>query len=310
MNRKLLFALVLFVAGCSADGGSSSSTSTAPPGTDTTVPEGETTVPGMDTTDPGTDTTVPDPEGGVDDLVHRAADVTVHAERFTVDLETRIEAENLALRVTAVGWEDADRRWGDLRFESLHGDDRTTQHIVTDGRTLWAKGTDLADLPDGIEWVRTGDVLLQGGTEQTDGVLQILYGLVGTTGWEEAGDAVSEDGTDVRRFEARSTYGDLVAGAATLDREEQFRSALNLTGPDEILELSVDLRIEVDEDDRIHLLEIRSTDGADAIVDVALTLDLGDFDVDQDAPSPPEGDVTLTGPEADRMVRQVFGATI
>lgn len=294
MLRPLFITSVLVLAGCSVDGdlSRSGSTTTAPPvGTSTVAPDSE-------------------PDGGdvtaETERARRAARDTVEASRFRADLRTELDFDGTSIFVTASGWQDSERRLADLTFENRDAEAESVLHIATDGDSLWARGSAFDDLPDGKEWARSSDVLLQGGTGQTDGVLQALYGIEGTADWQTVADEVADDGTDVTVHETTTTYTALVEGAASLDKEAEFRAALNLTGPTEVVDLDLDLTVWIDADDRIHRFEIHSDSSVQAPIAVALTLLIDEFDAERDPPTPPADDITLEGAEADAFVRQAF----
>lgn len=288
MRRLYVLALVtLLLASCSTEGASPAST---------------------DGSEVTTTTSAGDGGGGTDDeaveRVRRAVEVTLAAERFDVDIETRLTLPDESLRVAALGWHDTVDRRADIVFTSSESGTDSKMSFVSDGETFWSEVPDDVDVPAGIRWIRSDVILPQGDERQTVGVLRLLYGLVGPQEWERIGETLAADDVDVTEYRAVASFDELVEGAATMGAEDEFRQGLDITGA---TDMRLELVVEIDEDDLIHRLGIVDEAAGSGPLAVDVRLVLGDFGRVHDDPLPPPDDETLTGPEADQLLITAFG---
>jgi len=277
------------LAACS-DGGASDGDATAST-TDPATTDPSTAAP---STVAGTDA----PAGDLDARLLDAAARTLEAERFTVDLRADITLPGDLVAYSATGWTDAAARTTDVEFASTNDGAEARYRLVSDGESVWATPPDPDALPAGKRWVRSDTVHLLGGTDQTEGLLRILHGLGGVTGWRDEGASLADDDTDVTEFSGRATYADLHGAAERGGNGDSFAAALMLHPTD--VELLV--TVQVDADGLIHRFDVRIDPDEATPLDGRVTLTLGDFGVPVEAPLPPEAAETVTGPDADRIL--------
>ena len=271
----------LLLAGCGASGGSAPTKATAPRGSTTTAPAQDAA-----------------------EALHDAANATLEASSFDVQVEANLEVGVQTVHLDSSGPVDYDKVVADVEINVEQGSTTQKVKIRSDGTRFWVQSEKPGGptLPDGKSWVE-GPVsrLKQSATLQPSGLVGVVLALLGAKDAKATGTA-KIDGETVRTYRTTVLYQDAVDAAG--DRAPAFQSALSLRG-DPGIELDIDVAVGSDGIVRKLSLDVKASKPSIALGG-DYRVELKDVNKPVDKPDAPPAKDTVTGPTAKRLIEQLI----
>lgn len=242
--------------------------------------------------------------GALDQRLLDALDATLAAPRFHLRTRAVLDAASQRVKLSADGRLDYDRQVADIEVSAQSGTEATNVDLRSNGTTAWIKPDAPAiSLPPGKVWLQTTtDRLDRSGGFGPTGVLGVLLALRAAEGTTRNG-SERIDGQMATGYSTAVNYGDVIDVLGS--DASAFRRALSLMAP-EPPDLDIDVWVGRDGIIRRFDLTIRPVD--DAPLAGSYNVAISDVGRPVKAPAAPPAAEVLSGPEAERIVRQLVGS--